>query len=140
MLSFQMFANDYDGGPIIDPIGLDHTGPPNQHARVDILSSAALPFETGDGVLANYFLGVDPGTDPNPYTTYTFNITALVGGGGTYNLRFAQVDNQNFLNLGVDNVSINYTPIPEPSGLSFFLAGMASMLLLRGRNPGFCRR
>ena len=132
-LSFKMFANDYHGTSIVDPIGLDHTGPPNQHARVDILSSAASAFDTGAGVLANYYLGVDSGLDPNPYTTYTFNITALVGGGGTYTLRFAQVDNQNFLNLGVDNVSINFTPIPEPSGLALSVLGAVSMLFFRGR-------
>ena len=45
ILSFQMFANDYDSGPIVDPIGLDHTGPANQHARVDILSSTASPLK-----------------------------------------------------------------------------------------------
>ena len=131
ILSFRMFANDYHGSSIVDPIGLDHTGPANQHARVDILSSTALPFETGAGVLANYFLGVDAGTDPNPYTTYSFNITALVGGVGTYTLRFAQTDNQNYLNLGVDNVSINFTPIPEPSSLSLLTFTLAGVFGLR---------
>jgi len=133
VLSFKMFVNDYHGSSIVDPIGLDHTGPANQHARVDILSSAAPPFDTGAGVLANYYLGVDAGTDPNPYTIYTFNITALVGGGGTYTLRFAQVDNQNNLNLGVDNVSINFIPIPEPSALTLPVFGAISMLLARRR-------
>ena len=133
ILSFQMFANDYHGVAIVDPIGLDHTGPANQHARVDILNSAAPPFETGAGVLANYFLGVDSGVDPNPYTTYTFDITALVGTGGSYTLRFAQVDNQNNLNLGVDNVSINFVAVPEPSGVALVAIGVASMLVTRKR-------
>jgi len=133
ILSFQMFANDYDGGPIVDPIGLDHTGPANQHARVDILSAAAPAFGTGAGVLANYFLGVDSGTDPNPYKTYTFNITALVGSGGTYTLRFAQTDNQNYFNLGVDNVSINFTAVPEPSGLSLLLSGLVLIVSRKAR-------
>ena len=38
VLSFKMFVNDYHGSSIVDPIGLDHTGPANQHARVDILT------------------------------------------------------------------------------------------------------
>ncbi len=113
ILRFDMFANDYDGGPIIDPIGLDHTGPSNQHARVDILSAAATPFDTGAGVLGNFYLSVDAGADPNPFTSYQFDITPLVGAGGTFQVRFAEVDNQFFFNLGVDNVSIQMPPLPS---------------------------
>lgn len=113
-LSFDMFVNDWSGvGPIVDPVGLDHTGPPNQHARVDILSAGSPPFDTGAGVLANFFLGVDLGFPPHAYTNYLFDITGLVGGGGTFVLRFAEVDNQFFLNQGVDNVSINFVPPPS---------------------------
>jgi cysteine-rich repeat protein len=106
-VAFDMFVNDQSGlGPIIDPVGLDHTGPPNQHARVDILSPGALPFETGAAVVQSLYLGVDTGPLPNPYIAYTFDLAGTLGPGQTYELRFAEVDNQHFLHQGVDNVSV----------------------------------
>jgi hypothetical protein len=105
-LSFSMFVNDQDSGPIVNPAGLDYSAIPNQHARVDILTEAAAPFDTGNGVLRNFYLSVDPHTNPNPYRSYSFDITDLVGSGGTFQVRFAEVNNQFFLNMGVDDVSI----------------------------------
>jgi cysteine-rich repeat protein len=106
-LSFQMFVNDQSGvGPIVDPIGLDATGPPNQHARVDILDWGSPEFDTGAGIVRNLYLGVDPGPTPNPYTSYFFDVTADLVPGMTYDLRFAEVDNQWFLHMGADNVSV----------------------------------
>jgi hypothetical protein len=112
-LSFSMFDNDYDGGPLVNAAGLDYTAFPNQHARVDILTAAATAFDTGAGVKTNFYLGVDPHTNPNPYRNYSFDITDLVGGGGTFQLRFAQVDNEFYQNLGVDDVSIQYQPASD---------------------------
>ena len=116
MLSFDMFVNDQDAGPFINPAGLDYTAMPNQHARVDLLTAGASPYDTGAGVLANFYLGIDPRPNPNPYTHYVFDITPFVGGGGTYQLRFAEVDNQLFFNQGVDNVSV-LAEVPEPATL-----------------------
>ncbi len=114
-LSFDMFANSY-AATVVDPIGLDHRSGPNQHARVDILSAGASPFDTGAGVLRNFYLGADPGSNPHPYTHYDFDITDLVAAGGTFQLRFAATNNLFFFNLGVDNVSItsgcNVSPPP----------------------------
>src|SRR6185369_10621076 len=50
-LSFSMFVNDQDSGPLINPAGLDYTANPNQHARVDLLTQGAAPFDTGAGVM-----------------------------------------------------------------------------------------
>ena len=113
-LSFQMFVNDQSGlGPIIDPIGLDHTGPPNQHARVDVLTGGSPEFETGTGVVRNLYLGVDPGPTPNPYVSYAFDLTPFLLPGSIYDVRFAEVDNQFFLHLGVDNVSVQASLLEE---------------------------
>ncbi len=137
ILSFDMFVNDWSAsGGIIDPIGLDHTGPPNQHARVDILTAAAAPFDTGAGVLGSYYLGVDAGTLPRPFTSYQFDITSVVGSGGTFQLRFAEVDNQAFHHQGVDNVSIMATDdVPTlgawAMGLLVSLLVSAGVMVLR---------
>ncbi len=76
--------------------------------------------------MANYFLGVDGGPDPHGFTSYLFDITALVGGGGTFRLRFAEVDNQSFFNHGVDNVSIKAT-VPEPATLLLLGTGLLAI-------------
>lgn len=136
VLSFQMFVNNANAVAIVDPIGLDHTGAPNQHGRVDLLSAAASAFDTGAGVLANFYLGSDAGANPSPYTSYVFDLTALTAGGGTFQLRFAETDNQLFFNLGVDDVSIvaTATEIPAPGSLA--LLGIAAAGLLGRRSRG----
>jgi hypothetical protein len=125
ILTFDMFVNDQSGlGPIVNPAGLDYTASPNQHGRVDILSAGSLPLDTGMDVLANLYTGVDAGAIPNPFTRYTIDITGIVGAGGLFDLRFAEVDNQLFFHMGVDNVSILFTPrdgvdeVPEPMTLA----------------------
>lgn len=35
-LTFQMFVNDWDAGPIVNPAELTYTAGPNQHGRVDM--------------------------------------------------------------------------------------------------------
>jgi PEP-CTERM motif len=125
ILSFNMFANDWDAGPICGT--LTHLAGPRQCATVDILSSAASVFDTGAGQLANYYLGVDAGADPHGFTTYTFDITSLVGGGGTFRLRFGEADNQFYFNMGVDNVSVRATTVPEPSTLILLGTGFLAV-------------
>jgi hypothetical protein len=116
-LSFDLFVQTA-ALEAINPAGLDHNAFPNQHARVDILSSGASPFDTGAGVLGNFYLGID-GVATQPYTSYSFDISSLVGAGGTFQLRFAQSDNQGNFNMGVDNASImaDSSVVPEPATL-----------------------
>lgn len=133
LLNFDMFANDWSNrGPIIGPQGLSHIGAANQHVRVDILSGAATAFQTGAAVLANLYSGVDVGLDPNPFTHYVFDISSIVAGGGTFQLRFAQVDNQSFFNMGVDNVSL--TAVPEPASLLLAGIGLAGLGFVRRKH------
>lgn len=133
LLQFQMFVNDWSSsGGIIGAQGLDFTGNPNQHARVDILTSAATAFDTGGGVLQNLYAGVDPNaTNPNPYKSYFFDITPTVGAGGTFQIRFAEADNQLYLNQGVDNVSILFIP-SVPMVTPWMLILLAGAILFLG--------
>jgi len=132
VLTFQMFANDWSGsGGIVNPAGIDYEAEPNQHVRVDILTAGASPFDTSLGVLSNLYLGVDGPEPPYPFSDYSFDITPVVSGGGTFQLRFAGVDNQEVLNLGVDNVDIAFTPIPEPTTLALFGLGLAGLVAWR---------
>ena len=139
-LSFSMFANSY-GGSFVNPIGLDFTDGANQHARVDILRAGASAFDTGAGVLQNFYLGTDSGANPHAYKNYSFDITSLAGAGGTFQIRFAEVDNQLFFNLGVDNVSINSasTAVPEPFSFVFATLGLSGLALFRSRSKPISR-
>jgi hypothetical protein len=105
-----MFVNDWSGaGPLCSDLDYNIFFP-NQCARVDILTNTAGPFSTiATDIVASLYVGVDPqGSNPNLYTAYSFALAGLVGG-STYQLRFAQVDNQDFFNQGVDNVSLVVT-------------------------------
>ena len=115
-LEFQMFVNSYSYPyhKIISPFGLDLTFA-NQHARVDILRADATPFDTsGTVVLRNLYIGADYGLNPHNYTSYSFDITDTVLTPGEYILRFAEVDNQNFFHMGIDNVSLKATIVETP--------------------------
>lgn len=147
-LTFNMYVYDWFGtGALVDPSGLDHTGAPNQHARVDLLAAGASPFDTGAGaVLANFYLGVDPepqaGVAP-VYRNYAIDLSGVVLPGRTYQLRFGAVDNQFVLNQALDNVSVRATlapaaaaAVPEPGTWTLLLAAgapLAGIRLRRGR-------
>lgn len=128
MLSFNMFVNNWSsGGTVVNPAGLDFNAFPNQHARVDILTASAGPLSTAPSdIVSNLYLNTE-GAQPNPYTAYNFDLTSTLVPGQTYQVRFAQVDNQSFLNQGVDDVSIlssDEQVIPEP------VSTLASLILL----------
>jgi hypothetical protein len=84
-------------------------------------------------VLANFYQGTDSAaSNPNQYTNYTDNITSLVGAGGAFTLRFAEVNNVNYLNMGVDSVSVVFTPstsTPEPSTIVLTLSALGAVWL-----------
>ncbi len=146
ILTFDMYVYDYAGaGGAIDPSGLDWTTAgsdptqPNQQARVDLLSSSSSAFSTTTGDLENFYDGVDPeaaeGEAP-VWRSYTYDITSEVIPGDTYQLRFAEVNNEFVLNQGVDNVSIVATgsaSAPEPTTIAFLLLSGGVFFIPRRR-------
>lgn len=133
VISFDLFVNDWNGAGALNSGGaLDFTqSVPTQFARVDLLTAAASPFSTAaSDIVRNFYLGVDAGSPPGPYTAYNFNVSAFTMPGATYQLRFASVQNQFSLNLGVDNVRVTaVAAIPEPSALSLFALGLPGLFV-----------
>tara|TARA_R110002049_G_scaffold72490_6_gene187398 strand:- start:87771 stop:88517 length:747 start_codon:yes stop_codon:yes gene_type:complete len=140
-MSFDMFLNDYSGlSPVGVGLGLDHTGGTNQHARVDILTSTADPLSTAiPDVVASVLVPV-----PAPAAYFTvnpwisspvFDLSAELGAGGTFQVRFAETDNSGNFHLGVDNVVIEAVggQVPEPTSLAIFALGIAPLTGIRRR-------
>jgi hypothetical protein len=139
-LSFDLFINNLaDDFYVPSPPTLDFSTPAlNQQARVDLLLASSNPFSVAaSDVLLNLYQ-TDPG-DPLTagYFTTTVNLTALLAAnaGQTLRLRFAEVDNALFFNLGVDNVSLDAvsSTVPEPVLLLLMGGGLASFALRRRR-------
>ncbi len=139
-LSFDMFTNDWYGGGVMNQNGpLDHNQLdgmsnliPTQFARVDLLTASADAFSVNTGdVLDTLYIGEDTGYPANPYTHYSFDISSIVNAGDTYQLRFAEVDNQFTLNQGIDNVGVT-TQTPEPGNTALIVSlGLSGIAALR---------
>ena len=133
ILSFALFVNNHNATAAINPAGLVWNAAPNQHVRVDILRAGSDPFSTAAAdVLGNFYLGADTGGNPHNYTAYSFDVTSIVAAGGTFQLRFAEVSNQSYLTLGIDEVSIiaDRIAVPEPPTIALVSCGL---LLAAGR-------
>lgn len=113
-LTFNMFVNDWNSV----------TGTANINAL--ILDSGGNPV-TGAGTLQT-LVSTDllvSGGDPNPYVLYSFPITGFVSG-GMYLLDFMETDNVTSMNVGVDNVSLDATTVPEPCSLALLLGALVA--------------
>ncbi len=143
-LSFSMFVNNQstngtqirDGGTGSALLDFETGGSfdANQHVRVEILNAGAGTFATGTSDIAQtFYVGGSNGSSviggdvANPYVNYSFDVSALLATGGTYTLRFASVANEGQLQLGLDNVSLQVTPVPEPDTYAMLLAGLGLM-------------
>ena len=104
-LSFDLFLQNLSAGWVVPgPETLDYTVAPNQHVRVDIMDPLAPVDDVGAGVLMNVYIS-NPG-DPltSGYNNIVANLNAFAG--QTIRLRFAEVDDQGVLHMGVDNVVV----------------------------------
>lgn len=141
-LTFQMFVNNQSSTTNIDAAGLDYsvdaTDHPNQHVRVDILKAGADPFsiDSDDVVQSLYIGGANGVLSANNYVNYSFDLSTGLASGGSFVLRFATVANQNSLQLGIDNVSLNtISAVPEANSAAMLLAGLGLMATaMRRRN------
>jgi len=134
-LSFNMFVDSGSAGSTPTTPGLNLNTIPSQYGIVSLVSGTTNLFSTTTGDLQNFYEGVNSGTNPNAYTSYSDNITSLVSAGSTYILRFGEVNNVDVLNMGVDNVSIVFTPAstPEPASIFLTVAGLAGVFFWRKR-------
>jgi hypothetical protein len=121
VLSGSMFVNDWIGGGA-------------GFAQVDILAGGADPI-TGTPIAIAYG-PVDTavaGGFGNSYVAFTEDLTAFLTPGNTYLLRILESDSAP-LNVGVDDLSITFTPtaVPEPSSV-FLLMGVVGFVAYRAR-------
>jgi len=132
-LRFSLFLNNgaetYFNPTTLDWAGTNTNGTLNlnQQARVDVITTAGDVFSVAAAdILMNLFATTSSTPAVMGYTPFELDLTALLQAhaGETLRLRFAEVDNVNFFNLGVDNVSLTIVPTPP--------AGVAALALLGG--------
>ena len=136
-LSFDVFVGN-QATAFSAPATLDFSTPAlNQQARVDILRGSAGAFSVAAAdVLATVFQTIVGSPLVTGYNTITVNLSALLAAnaGQTLRLRFAEVDNVNLFNFGVDRVSLDASnTVPEPATLTLVGLGLAGLLGRRRR-------
>ncbi len=105
-LTFQLYVKN-GAGSFYSPDSLDHAGGfPNQQFRADLVTEAGMvadPFTLAPAdVLLNLYRTLPGHPTESGYSLVAADIGDFVG--QTVCLRFAEVDNQLYLNVGVDDV------------------------------------
>jgi hypothetical protein len=132
-LAFSLFINN-TATAFYAPATLDFGTPTlNQQARVDLMPAAANPFSVAPGDILQNLFQTNPG-DPlvSGYTAYQFDVTGLLQAqqGNTLRLRFAQVDNVQIFNLGVDNVAFGTSSVSVPDSLPWFMSWISLVVVV----------
>lgn len=133
-LSFDLFVgNRADAFYLPDPPTLDFaTALLNQQARVDILFGGSDPFSlASQDLLLNVFATAVGNPLVSGYNRIEVDITSLLNANlnQTLRLRFAEVDNVNMFQFGVDNVTLaigDPAQVPEPGSWLLLLAGLTA--------------
>lgn len=102
-LEFDLYAWSQGDWAVPESETLDPQEDPNQHLRVDIVDPDAPLDDVEEGVLKNIFL-TDPENDSTEFGYDRIESDLSDLSGQTVRIRFAEVDNQQYLNVGVDNV------------------------------------
>jgi len=122
-IGFLLFIGNR-AGAFSTPSSLDYAVNPNQQARVDLLTATATPFDLAPAdIVANLYQTHVGDPLVSGYNPFSFTISGLTPG-NTYQLRFAEADNQTFFQMGVDSVGVNAS-VPEPA--TFGLAGAVGL-------------
>ncbi len=126
------------------PASLDYAAMPNQQARFDLMSPAAAIQDIGVGVLRNLFSTQPGDAAMTGYATITTDVSAFAG--QTIRLRFAESDNRQGLNFGVDAVSLtvpgllasstSVSSLPNPSVLGQTATFSATLSATGAAPPG----
>jgi hypothetical protein len=135
-LGLRWFAN-YAGTEtsfIGGAAGLDYTSDsPVLSLRVDILKAGTSAFSTAaeDLVFSGDF-AAPLSLGPQAYVGYSAPVYGLMAG-HSYSLRFAAAANRGALGIGIDEVSLTTTPVPEPATWMLVCAGLAFMAAMACR-------
>lgn len=124
ILSFQAYINN-QAADFVAPATLDYSAGDNQQARVDLLLASSDPFSVaGSDVLLNLYQTQPSDPLTSGYTLVNTDITSVLmaHAGETLRLRFAEVENLQTLNFGVDDVRL--TVVPEPSAIALLPASV----------------
>ncbi len=115
-LTYDLFI--YTHGGFANQPTLDFNILPNTQFRADVVDPAAPVDDMGSGVLLNVYQSKPGDLRYAPYAMQTADLTQFAG--RTIRLRFAQVDNVDCFNAGLDNVSITVDacPVAAPSQLA----------------------
>ena len=134
ILSFDLFIGNRSFD-FFTPATLAFATPAlNQQARVDIVIPSLDPFSlSAADILLNVYQTNVGDALISGYATHATDLSALFAAhvGETLRLRFAETDNVFIFQLGVDNVSINASSVPEPAPTLLLGAALAALLVSR---------
>ncbi len=132
-LTYDLFIYSHAG--FFSQPTLDYNPKPNTQFRADIMDPSAPAMDTGSGVLANIYITKPGDLKYMPYKRQTVDLTQFAG--RTIRLRFAEVDNIDCLNAGIDNVSITVDACPVSAPSPFSIATSCSNGCHAGQQVSF---